>query len=279
MGEPLVFLSSANEVGDEAGEASPPTTPLLIFDPQFVSLVYIVVLAMIGLVMNIAPVFTAKLHSVSGTENKNQLNRRATMICGQIGAGYLSTFLLFYCMLIEKTSLFKAVQVIYAFWFYHQSRIAVNVGLQDPMMMWGSAGVFGFVVVAMAVFSERWAHLTLQVISAIWVTQGPIFIVSPTTANKLWKSSFGNPEDDELTPMATTLDRCFGFWLLSAGINTGALSLGGTVQENIGYSAICCGFWLASGVLTGEFRKAGLDVGTMLIWILFDVYVAYALLA
>ena len=274
---PLVFRRDKMNMSNEEDEelADPTTTPLWFMDKAFVSFVYLTVCFSLGFVMNIAPKFAAKIHGVS---EKEQLNHRAIRTCSQIGAGYFSTGLLFYCLLIEKTSLFKAVQLIYAFWFYHQARIIVANDYEDPSMMWGSVGIFGFVVAAMELLPENKAKLALQVISAIWVAQAPMFIFAPDTAKKFWKSNVGDPKDNESTAFALASDRLFGFWLLSAALNTGALSLGATEYEAIGHAAICCGMWIVSGVLSGELKAAGMDLKTMLVWLLFDIFVAYALL-
>ena len=275
---PLIIRSSAkmDMASDEEAELTEPTAiPLWFMDQTFVSSVFIIVCFMLGFVMNIAPDFVAKLH---GAPDKQQLNHRAIRMCGQIGAGHLSTGLLFYCLLIEKTSLLKAVQVIYAFWFYHQARVTVAHNYDDPSMMWASVGLFGFIVVAMEVLTEDKAKLTLQIISAIWVAQAPIFIFAPETAKKLWKSNVGEPQDNESTANTRTSDRAFGFWLLSAGLNTGALSLGTTEYEAIGHAVICYGAGIASCIVSGELKAAGMDVRIMLAWLLFDGFVAYALL-
>ena len=83
----------------------------------------------------------------------------------QVGAGELSSSLLFYCLLWEDMSLFNAYKIVYAFWVYHQIRITIEAEYVDPTPHWVSVAIFAFMVYAMTL-QEDTAKIVLQVASA-----------------------------------------------------------------------------------------------------------------
>jgi len=249
-------------------------------DPDFMMKMSVVVGALSGLAMNVAPRFMGSLFCSSTKEAREQLNDRVVGFCSQVGAGELSSALIFYCLIWEETTIFRAIQTSYAFWVYYQTRFIAESPLLDPSCLCVAVVIHAFMAYAMS-WEQKAATIAIQVAAAFWMAQGLTFALAPELAGKLWRCDLKKNEKggDEWTPLAITMTRYFGFWLTANSASHICLaSAGGTVRQAVVCWHLGHGGWLLTGLLGGELKEASVLVGPAVFWILYHTAVIYALL-
>jgi len=249
-------------------------------DPDLMMKMSVVMGGLFGLATNVAPRFIGSLFCSSTKEAREQLNYRAVSLCSYVGAGELSSALIFYCLIWEQTTIFTAIQVSYAFWVYYQTRFIAEAPLLDPSCLCLAVVIFAFMAHAMT-WEQQAATIAIQVAAAFWIAQGLAFALAPELASKLWRFDLKKSENggDEWTPLAITMTRYLGFWLTANTAGHICLaSASGTVRQAMVCWHLGHGGWLLTGLLGGELQEASVLVGPAVFWIPYHTAVIYALL-
>jgi len=214
-----------------------------------------------GLLFNVAPDMFNEQYGIKGMASEEATQ----FMTGQVGCGILSYGIVLYALLFQKTSLSVAILASYVFSLYHNLRMVLN-GHWNEACGRGSSGGGWFVVAiftgAIYAMTQDYADTANKVLSVFWSLCGLQMVLAPKSAWTLWK---GN--ENRLTDRLKLMLNTFGSYLLAqAAITLSMLLFDATPVQAAGYGSLVWAGSFLFNILTGNYRKVGVDEGKHWIW-------------